>query len=855
MNGTWELTFTDGISGDNGFLFLWALTFSEDFTPEPISFEATVGAGCDSSFWAPAGAYGIPEVDVLGNCNSLSIAPPDAGTYDYTYIATDAFGCMADTTLTVTVVEGPEFLVTATATDACNAALPVVLSATPIGAVSPSPFANYTWQAGGTTIGATNPAFDLAPVIGVNNYSLIFTDQAVAPATGNCVFTWDGTVTLSEAPTASMLPPVGCTTTGLALESNSTSPTGATLTHTWSIVDAGGMEVATGSGQTVTINGLPDGDYNVVLTVSDGSCSATVTETATVHPAPVASFSLSPTCLNEDVPVTLGVPFGPGVDAVWDFNGTTVATGQVTALPGVSINPGTATVGLTLSEDFGGVTCPSAPAAQTVEIYNLPLPQWDAPTALCVGSTPDISSAGSSLPGTYTADWEVTLGGVSQATGVGEVFTWPAGLADGTYGLSLNITDLNGCQDDIAAAVEVLATPSGTVTLSPACEGAPIDVAFTAPPGAAATWTWNGAELTGVGATLPAAVSATAGPQDIGFTLTLDYPGPGISCTSPEAVQTVEVAALPEAGFALDDACVDAPLTFTLDNGLDYTSPDATATWTWTDNGSALADAGGDFGTGPTSAPGAVNVSLVLALDYPGLGVTCTATAQDDAVISPLPVPGHVGDLEVCSDEDFSLSDASTVDAPSVVSSVVWTVEGAGYGPVDFGDPPQLSQPHPQQLHVYPDGDHRCRVYGRSRAQRDGEPPPGCHLQPACLRMPRCARGRGPRRHAGRPRGLDPRRGSLGRGGGGVPRRVDGGSRNVHRQPDLGGARFLLVHGIAGHHGQSAALGGFHGAGTSVRGHPGPVDGQQHRSRWGRRHGPVGSGLGVRAAVVGWKHL
>ena len=276
MNGM-GLTFTDGIGGDNGFLFLWALTFSEDFTPEPISFEATVGAGCDSSFWAPDGAYGIPEVDVLGNCNSLSIAPPDAGTYDYTYIATDAFGCMADTTLTVTVVEGPEFLVTATATDACNAALPVVLSATPIGAVSPSPFANYTWQAGGTTIGATNPAFDFAPVIGANNYSLIFTDQAVAPATGNCVFTWDGTVTLSEAPTASMLPPVGCTTTGLALESNSTSPTGAALTHTWSIVDAGGTEVATGSGQAVTINGLPAGDYSVVLTVSDGSCSATVT--------------------------------------------------------------------------------------------------------------------------------------------------------------------------------------------------------------------------------------------------------------------------------------------------------------------------------------------------------------------------------------------------------------------------------------------------------------------------------------------------------------------------------------------------------------------------------------------------
>ena len=155
----------------------------------------------------------------------------------------------------------------------------------------------------------------------------------------------------------------------------------------------------------------------------------------------------------------------------------------------------------------------------------------------------------------------------------------------------------------------------------------------------------------------------------------------------------MEVAALPEAGFALDDACVDAPLTFTLDNGLDYTSPDATATWTWTDNGSALADAGGDFGTGPTAAPGAVSVSLVLALDYPGLGVTCTATAQDDAVISPLPVPGHVGDLEVCSDEDFSLSDASTVDAPSVVSSVVWTVEGQAMALWILGTPSTFPTP------------------------------------------------------------------------------------------------------------------------------------------------------------------
>ena len=231
----------------------------------------------------PAGAYGIPEVDVLGNCNSLSIAPPDAGTYDYTYIATDAFGCMADTTLTVTVVEGPEFLVTATATDACNAALPVVLSATPI---ARSAHPRLLTTPGRLARPPSGPPTrrSIWPRPSASTTTVLVIDEANDPATGNCVFTWDGTVTLSEAPTASMLPPAGCTANGLALESTSTSSTGALLTHTWSILDAGGTEVATGSGRAVTINGLPAGDYSVVLTVSDGSCSATVTETASVVP-------------------------------------------------------------------------------------------------------------------------------------------------------------------------------------------------------------------------------------------------------------------------------------------------------------------------------------------------------------------------------------------------------------------------------------------------------------------------------------------------------------------------------------------------------------------------------------------
>ena len=66
INGTWTISITDQVGGDNGFLFLWSVNFDEAISPEPILFEATVGTDCDSSYWSPTDpGWGFEEVDVL----------------------------------------------------------------------------------------------------------------------------------------------------------------------------------------------------------------------------------------------------------------------------------------------------------------------------------------------------------------------------------------------------------------------------------------------------------------------------------------------------------------------------------------------------------------------------------------------------------------------------------------------------------------------------------------------------------------------------------------------------------------------------------------------------------------------
>ncbi|MDQ3101722.1 MAG: hypothetical protein M3R08_10080, partial [Bacteroidota bacterium] len=102
LNGTWTIQICDMWASDNGFLCNWEIEFDPDLYPDLVEFTPIYGAGCDSSSWS-----GSNITSTSANCNDICVTPP-LGSHNYTYTVTDDFGCTYDTTITVTIIPGPQ---------------------------------------------------------------------------------------------------------------------------------------------------------------------------------------------------------------------------------------------------------------------------------------------------------------------------------------------------------------------------------------------------------------------------------------------------------------------------------------------------------------------------------------------------------------------------------------------------------------------------------------------------------------------------------------------------------------------------------------------------------------------------
>lgn len=103
MNGSWTMTITDNIGIDNGYIFFWGLDFDPSYYPDVTTFTPVIGLGPDSTFWT-----GPNITDVSADGNVIDFTPDETGSFDFTFSATNNFGCVQDTTVSVNVVPGPE---------------------------------------------------------------------------------------------------------------------------------------------------------------------------------------------------------------------------------------------------------------------------------------------------------------------------------------------------------------------------------------------------------------------------------------------------------------------------------------------------------------------------------------------------------------------------------------------------------------------------------------------------------------------------------------------------------------------------------------------------------------------------
>ncbi len=103
LNGDWTFNVLDNLGADNGFIFEWGINFNPALFPDVTTFTPVVGLESDSSFWE-----GPNIISTSSNGNSIETSYDTPGSYDYTFFATNNFGCTFDTTITVEVIEGPE---------------------------------------------------------------------------------------------------------------------------------------------------------------------------------------------------------------------------------------------------------------------------------------------------------------------------------------------------------------------------------------------------------------------------------------------------------------------------------------------------------------------------------------------------------------------------------------------------------------------------------------------------------------------------------------------------------------------------------------------------------------------------
>ena len=103
LNGDWTFSVSDNLGADNGYIFEWGIDFNPDLFPDITTFTPVIGLQSDSTYW-----QGPNIVNTSPDGNTIDVNFNTPGTYDYTFFATNNFGCTFDTTITIEATEGPD---------------------------------------------------------------------------------------------------------------------------------------------------------------------------------------------------------------------------------------------------------------------------------------------------------------------------------------------------------------------------------------------------------------------------------------------------------------------------------------------------------------------------------------------------------------------------------------------------------------------------------------------------------------------------------------------------------------------------------------------------------------------------
>ena len=252
----------------------------------------------------------------------------------------------------------------------------------------------------------------------------------------------------------------GCVGTPISF-TNTTPPPFTTLD--WSFGDGG-----TGAGAIPTHIYNSPGTYHVLLTVHNGSCVDTVSQTVTIYPAPVAAFTASPL---PPCPPPVAVNFtnnSTGASSyIWSFGdgGTSTANSPSHTYTNYTSAPYHDTVTLiAISSNGCRDTLVKPGYIQIYPILLTALSNGQHGTGGCAPLTVNFGSNYSYGSGATIATYQWTYGDGGNSTAPTPTHTYNN---PGTYQAILTITTSNGCTKKDTIYIHVGIHPTASFTISP----------------------------------------------------------------------------------------------------------------------------------------------------------------------------------------------------------------------------------------------------------------------------------------------------------------------------------------------------------------------------------------------------
>ncbi|WP_276500061.1 PKD domain-containing protein [Terrimonas pollutisoli] len=442
-----------------------------DMTPGATSWLWDFGDGTTSSLQNPTHQY-----------NSL-------GNYTVTLTA----GTSADCASTITKTDLIKIQETTVSINRASGCIPFTY--TPKATIQTlDSIATYLWDFGdGTTSNVKSPPPHSYPTEGKYTVSLTITTVSGCAKT----VTVPNTVvagTPAQAITYTANPTNACASETISFSGQAITSPGADVEWNWDFGDG-----TTGSGQNTTHLFKETGILTVTLTVSNNGCPTSYASTVTIRP-PIAKFEYSVNCANRSVSFNNTSSVDAAVSPLtylWQM-GDPANTQFTVATPPLFTYPGPGTYNVTLTITNGTCThTVTKPVTLVDEKADFTINE----NPVCKNSVFTLSSINNNANNITNYEW--TVGSTILAETDRSVRDRLS--TNGTYDVSLTITDINGCTNTKTVA-NYITVYGPSARFEPATTGGCLNKAVTfndlstpAPASAAIVkWEWNFGDSTPV---------------------------------------------------------------------------------------------------------------------------------------------------------------------------------------------------------------------------------------------------------------------------------------------------------------------------------------------------------------------